>query len=192
MKKTYEAKGEKPASARQQLPVGSYVAKIIGAKVESTPWGGERLSIAFDIEEGTYKGFFKADFDENTANDKKWRGTFRQNVPTGDGSERDGWTQRSFNTLIWALEASNKGYVFDWDESKFKGKLVGVSFRNEEWEINGRTGWTTRCWEMVDVETVRAGKARIGKDKPLNKSSSESAQADFPVVEAASDDDLPF
>lgn len=190
MKKTYEARAEKPASAKMQLPVGAYVAKIIGAKVEQTPWGGERLSIAYDIEEGTYKGFYKEDFEENTASDKKWRGTFRQNVPTGDGSERDGWTQRSFNTLIWVFEASNPGYVFDWDETKLKGKLVGVNYRNEGWEINGRSGWTTRCWELVDVETVRAGKARIGKDKPLTKK--ESTASDFPVVEASSDDDLPF
>jgi len=191
MKKTYESKAERPAGEKQKLPVGSYVAKIIKAKAEDTPWGAQRLNIAFDIVEGEHKGFFQAEFDANTDPNKKWKGTFRANVPTGDGSERDGWTQRSFNNLIWALEASNKGFVFDWDEAKLSGKLVGVSFRNEEWEINGKTGWTTRCWEMVEADLVRAGKARLGKDKPLKKKE-EPAQAAFPTTETADDNDLPF
>lgn len=186
----YAAK--KSGGAREILPAGGYVAKIVSAKVDSTQWG-DKLIVAFDIAEGDYREFFKKDFDGNVNEDKKWRGVYRLSIPADDGSEQDEWKKRSFNNFAFALENSNNGYVWDWDESKLKGKMFGVLFRNKEWEMNGRTGWTTEACSAIDAQSVRDGKFKMPKDKPLNGNGS-AASSRFETTAPAneSDDDLPF
>lgn len=182
----FEAK--KAAGEREYLPVGGYVAKILDAKEITYDWGNV-IQISFDVIEGPCKDFFKNDYNGQTAEDKKWRGTYRLREPSGDGSEKDGWTRRTFGNSIWSIESSNSGYHFDWDESKFKGKIVGVLFRNAEWEYDGKTGWRTECCALTDVESIRAGKFRTPKDKPLKK---QAETASFAEVSPADSDDLPF
>ena len=89
---------EKPSS-RKQLPVGGYIAKILDAEEVTYDWGSVLL-ISFDIAEGDYMNFFEKDYDAQQSEDKKWRGTYRLNIPKDDGSEKDGWATR--NTLPWA------------------------------------------------------------------------------------------
>lgn len=157
----------------EKLPKGGYIIKIINAKEEEFSWGS-RLAIAFDIEEGEYKGFYKKNFDNQQGEDKKWKGVFRLNIPKEDGSEEDEWTQKKFNTSIVNIEDSNPGYFFDWDETKLKGKIVGALFNNKEYEINGRHGFFTNCHSLVTVETIRSGKFTIPKDTLLQNRSAGS------------------
>lgn len=189
IKKYADAKAENANSVKEKLPTGGYVCKILSAKVEETEWG-DKLVIAFDIAEGDYKGFYQREFDANTNEDKKWKGTYRLNIPADDGSEKDGWAKKRFNGFIYALEDGNSGYTFDWDEKKLKGKLIGVVFGNREWEYNGKTGWSSYAAYITDVSSVRDGKYRPAADKPLqNKATATSAFSTAAVVDDA---DLPF
>ena len=183
----YAAK--KSGGAREILPAGGYVARILSAKVDSTQWG-DKLIVAFDIAEGDYREFFKKDFDSNVNEDKKWRGVYRLSIPADDGSEQDEWKKRSFNNFAFALENSNQGYVWDWDESKLKGKLFGVLFRAKEWEINNRTGWTTEACSSIDAQSIRDGNFKIPKEKPLSNKSGTTNAA--PMNEIEDDGELPF
>lgn len=183
----YAAK--KSGGAREILPAGGYVARIVSAKVDSTQWG-DKLIVAFDIAEGDYREFFKKDFDGNVNEDKKWRGVYRLSIPADDGSEQDEWKKRSFNNFAFALENSNQGYVWDWDESKLKGKLFGVLFRAKEWEINNRTGWTTEACSSIDAQSIRDGNFKIPKEKPLSNKSETTNAA--PMNEIEDDGELPF
>jgi len=183
----YEAK--KSGGAREILPAGGYVGRIISAKVEETQYG-DKLIVAFDIAEGDYREFFKRDFDGNSNEDKKWRGVYRLNIPADDGSEYDEFRKRSFNNFAFALEDSNSGYTFDWDETKLKGKLFGVLFRNKEWAFNGRSGWTTEACSATDIKSIREGKFRVPKDKPLGGAT--VAPGTTAAEDAESGDDLPF
>ena len=106
---------KKFSSAREILPAGGYVGKILKAEVVSFSWGNQ-LQISFDITEGDYKNFFKKDWEANTNENKKWRGVLKLTLPTGDGSEQDGWKVNSINNLAASLEESNSGYTWDWDE----------------------------------------------------------------------------
>lgn len=182
----FEAK--KSAGARELLPAGGYVAKILNAEEVSYDWGNVLL-ISFDILEGQYKDFFATDYHNQDREDKKWRGTFRLNVPKDDGSEKDGWTKRTFGNSIWSVEASNPGYHWDWNEATLKGKIVGVLFRNREWEMNGNTGWTTECCALTSVDDIRQGKFRQPKDKPL-KSNNMTGSVNFENVDTSGE--LPF
>lgn len=195
MKQFSGYKAEAPVR-REKLPAGGYVARIMDAREQEYSWGSVLL-ISFDIAEGEHKDFFATDYRGQQQEDKKWRGTYRLRVPKDDGSEQDAWSKRSFGNAMWAVEASNSGYHWDWNEGGLKGKLVGVLFRNKEWEMNGNTGWTTECCFLVDVESIRQNRFTMPKDKPLKQHTTSSApvsspSAGFEEVAIESDDDLPF
>ena len=166
MKKYSDFKSERSSSGRETLPAGGYVCQILSAKVESNDWG-ETLVIAHDVCEGEFEGIFKRDFENNTFENKKWRGTFRLRLPKDDGTEQDAWKKRSFNNFIWAIEQSNPGFAWAWDEKSLKGKKVGLLYRNKEWEFGDKHGWTTEAAYAESAQNVRDGKFRIPKDKPL-------------------------
>lgn len=186
------AKAEK-ASSYAPLPAGGYVAKIAGARIEDYTWGSV-LVIAFDIYEGEYTNFFKDRFENDSRDDKKWKGVYRITIPD-EKSQYFSSQQRSFNNLIYSLETSNGNYVFDWNEKNLKGLLIGVLFRNKEWEFNGNTGWTTECCSVVSVDDIHEENFTIPKDKPLNKTQGlQNSQTTntTPTMADIADEDLPF
>ena len=184
-------------SARAQLPVGAYICQILKAeeKVYSSPKGEwHKLEVSFDICEGEHKDFYANDYRSQSGEDKKWKGVLRMNIPSDDGSEADNWAKRSFKTNILAIEESNNGYHWDWNEAQLKGKTIGIVFRSEEWEYNGKRGWRTAPFKMVPAADVKSGNIKIPDPKPLNgKAASQASTAadlsDFVEVASA---DLPF
>ena len=191
MIKSYNGFKPERTTARETLPAGGYVAKIMDATVISYDWG-DVLKVDFDVAEGEYKGFFATDYRNNTNDDKKWRGTYRINIPNESNQYFDS-QRKSFNNFIACLEETNSGFHFDWDESKLKNKGIGVLFRNKEWEYNGSTGWTTECCAVTTAKDVREGNFKMPKDKPLKAKAASagtySASAFAPVED---DSDLPF
>ena len=181
---------KKSVSASEPLPAGGYVAKILNAKVEEYSWG-EKLVISFDIAEGEYKDFFRKQYNENTREDKKWKGNFRLTVPN-EGNQYFDSQKRAFGNAIWAIEESNPGYHWDWNESALKGKMVGVLFRNFEYDVEGRQGWSTECCTFVSVEDVRTGNFKHPKDKPLrNKTANNAIESNFSALDEV-ESGLPF
>ena len=163
---------------RPKLPVGAYVCRIKKAVVQNNSYG-DQLCLLFDIIEGEYKDFFKKDFDSNTQQDKKWKGVLRLFLPRDDGSEKDEWTKSTFKGMVTSVEKSNPGYVWNWDENTLAGKVIGILFRNEEWEYDGKTGWTARPFRAMSVDTVRSGDYQLPKDKPLKTKSAPAADTGF-------------
>lgn len=182
-------------SERPSLPAGGYVAKIKKAAVRTYKGQSgtfDKLEIAFDISEGEYKGFFDNDLKAQTGEDKKWKGVLRLFVPTDDGSEKDNKTKSIFKGNIEAVEDSNSGYHWDWEEKNLAGKTVGVIFRNEEWEYEGKSGWKAHPFKFISASKIREGKFTLPKDKPLNNSTA-LFQTKLPAgVEIIDDDDAPF
>ena len=71
----------------EKLPVGGYVLKIENLRYEEGANGNSDVIVfQFDIVEGTYAGFFRKNYEENTQEDRKWKGTYRLYVPKDDGS----------------------------------------------------------------------------------------------------------
>lgn len=187
------------ATDKVKIPAGGYEVKILQAvEKEYESKNGDKfkkLEISFDIISGEYKDYYKNDYNSQISEEKRWKGTLRQYVPKDDGSEKDEWTKSTFKATVNAVEDSNPGYHWDWDEKKLKGKVVGCLLRNEEWEMNGKSGWTARPFKFIDVQKIRDGKFTVPKDKPLeNKSganpfSERSLNVEF---EEVSDADYPF
>ena len=181
-------KAKKSNSAREILPTGGYICKILKAEVQTFSWGS-KLVVSFDITEGEYKDFFKSDYNAQPDDNKKWRGVWRINLPSGDGSQQDTWKQNAINNLAACLEESNAGYVWDWDETKLKNKALGILFREFEWEMNGNTGVSTEAYSCTDTDSIRNCKFRIAKRRLL-KQPAQTMETASPVAD--NEDDLPF
>lgn len=164
-----DAKKQALSSGSAKLPVGAYICKIAAVKYESgTNGNSDRILIQYDIEEGEYKGFFKAQYEANQNEDKKYKGQTAIYVPSDDGSERDSWAKKSFCGWTNAFEQSNAGYVWDWDEKKWKDKLVGIVFGETGTVIDGKEVTYTEARFAIDVAKVRDGSAPKAKFKSKN------------------------
>lgn len=176
----------------RRLPKGAYICKIVSAKEDENQYG-TRLLIAFDISEGEYAGFYQEKYNNSTSEDKKWSGVIRLNVPAEDGSEADAFRIRSFNSAIVAIEESNPGYMWDWNEKALKGKNIGVVFNSKEFRAqDGRVISFTQPKRITSVASVKDGTYYVPKDEPLEESTA-TAQAVSDWMSVPDDDaDLPF
>lgn len=181
----------------ETLPKGGYVLQIKGVE-KRTNQRGEYLFISGDIYEGDYMQFFTREYKNQQAEDKKWHCNYLLNIPKDDGSEQDGWTKRRFKTFTEALEDSNEGYHFDWDEQKFKGKLVGGLFNEREYETrDGQIRRATNWGGVTSAENIRSGEYTLPKDRLLDRGYSQpSAPATdsngFMSIPDGVDEELPF
>lgn len=182
-------------SERKALPLGAYVCKVLKAAVTHSDYG-DMLQIGFDIAEGDHIGFFKRNFDATPSTEKKWPGILRVFLPRDDGSEKDEMTKRSLKGVVTAFEKSNPGFKWVWGEngeSALVGKQIGILFRNEEWEWQGRTGWKVRPFRALSVDTVRNNSYTLPEDKPLHSNAASAAPAGTTSgYTAVEPDELPF
>ena len=179
-------------SNRPKLPLDAYVCKVIKGVVQTNDYG-DQLCVLFDIAEGEQSGFYAREFKANTMRDKKWKGVLRVWLPLDDGSEKDDFTKSALKGFVTSLENSNTGYQWDWDENSLAGKLLGIMFRNEEWEFNGKTGWTVRPLRAMSVETVRDGDYTLPDPKPLKGKSSSYDIGNAGMADLTEDDEeFPF
>ena len=178
----------------EKLPKGAYEVRIEQAKVttytgkDGTPF--EKLEIAFDIDKGEYAGYYRRKLEAQRQEDKKWKGVLRILVPKDDGSEDDNWKKRKFKAITQAIEDSNPGYHWDWNESGLKGKIVGCIFQWKEWAYNGKSGWFANPCNFIDVAKVRSGEFKLPDDKPLPENQ-KPVNLNISAADE-SEDDLPF
>lgn len=129
---THAATGE-----NEKLPTGGHICQIRAARCENTRTGKEMLVLAFDIKEGSEcDGFYKRMFDriKGYNPDAKWPGVYYQVTTNNEGN-----TSPMFKGLITAIEESNPGYAWNWNETSLQGKVVGFNFGEEEY-IHQNTG----------------------------------------------------
>lgn len=184
-----------------RLPEGAYVCKVLEVKYTNSDDSSksDTIEILFDIDEGDQKNFFKTQYANSTDENKKWKGRTRIYVPMDDGSERDNWTKNAFAKWTDAFEQSNKGYVWDWREAMWKGKIVGIVFGSTGTVIDGKEIVYTEARFPVPADTVRTGKAPAAKFKAKDgytgNGSAESAPTStgfMSIPEGLEDEGLPF
>lgn len=158
-----------------RLPKGGYILKILNVEEVIYSWGSV-LKMDFDIAEGEYKGFYQRNFDNQTQENKKWKGSYRLPIPQDDNSEKDEWTKSRFKGTMEAFEQSNQGFRWSWDEKQLIGKLIGGLFNEKEWSVNEKTGWYTQCKTLVEVKKIKEENYKLPKDEPLKNKSSENSE----------------
>lgn len=193
MIKRFDIEKTKEYGDFQMLPRGGYVCVIMGAKIEERDDGSQVVVIALDIAEGEYAAYFQTDLKNQTGDNKVWHCRYWLNVPKDDGSEHDEWDKRKFKTFTTALEKSNDGYKFDWDENKFAGKLIGGLFNYREFETSsGTISEAPNLAQFRSVDAIRSGDYKIPKDKKLAGFTPIQASTENVDSLAAAEIDIPF
>lgn len=172
----------------ETLEPGGYICRIIKADVAKSQKGGEMLVLSFDIAEGGKKDFYARRFKADDRPGKKWQGVYRQ--LTG------GESTKFFKAMITAIEESNAGYKFDFDERKLTGKLFGGIFGRREWFniSRGEYQFITELFWVRSIEKIRNGDFKTPADKLVGRNTGPDVPPPG-FVEAemtVDDDDLPF
>lgn len=178
-------------SAPSALPKGGYIAKIESCEEVHGEKNGKQynyLAFYFDIAEGEHKGHFAELYKTAPLETRKWRGFYNYFLPD-EGSEYYEQNLNRFKTVVANFEESNPGFHFDWDETKFKGKMIGILFREKEFITNdGETKVTTEPCGFRSVEMIKSGNYRIPMKRALPNSSTQapaiSTETFMPVEEA--------
>lgn len=177
----------------ERLPKGGYVVKILGVSIGQNSDFRTYLKLSCDVIEGEYANFYTMQYKANSNEDKKWGCNLIINIPTDDGSERDGWAKRSFRTAIDALEESNPGFHWDWNETKLKGLIAGGLFNEREYEAqDGSVRRATNLARFCSADKVRSGNYTLPKDRLLNKTGGQMGEGFMSIPSGVEDEGLPF
>ena len=145
-----------------KLPVGGYIVKVQNIRFEEgTNGNSDRLILMVDVSEGEHKNFYKNQYESQTGEDKKWKGTFTIYCPKDDGSEQDKWTKRRFKTIMEHIETSNPGYSWNWDENTLKGKSFGALVGEINTVIYGRDISYNAIRFTTTVDNIKKGNFKI-------------------------------
>lgn len=200
MKKFNDYETTQSYSNSEKLPVGGYVLKIANVRYEEGQNGtSDRIQLMFDIAEGDQKDFFRKQYESQTSEDKKWKGTVAIYVPTDDGSERDGWTKKSFKTIMENFEASNPGYTWNWDENSLKGNLIGGIFVDTYTVIDGKeVKYVSLAPKNIRaVDCIRSGNFKMPEaiyknGATGNVSTGNTSSNSFVNVTSGVEEEIPF
>ena len=178
----------------EALPKGAYVIKLLNIKEEANKnSSGTHLAIAFDVAEGDYAGFYKKAFESDTREDKKWNNdaVIYINCPEDNSPQ---WLIDNFNKFITAVEDSNDGYHWSWDEKTLKNKLVGAKFCIEQSEYDGKIYDHTKAKWFIAAKKIRDGKyGKLPNDKLITASTGNDGPTDFMnIPDNITDEEIPF
>lgn len=166
-----------------QLPVGAYVCQVLDARIEGQE-PDQRLAVVMEIYEGEYKGWFMKRFNyqkEHSQYQPKYKGVLRLRIPNPENTkaqypESD---QRKFNDMLARFTNSNPNTEFfnenGFDETLLKGKLIGVSVAEDEYNGNA----FTKIVRFENVDDVRNGTV-----KPIERKTEDPTPA--PMVDQRS------
>lgn len=153
------------------LPAGGYICKILKAEETESRTGKPMLKVAFDIDEGEYKGYFTDLFKgwKESSEDPatvKWPFTGTKWIMFYNN---EGATNRDFKSFCTALEDSGtKVWVNDtFDVNGLRGATLGMIFRREEHEYQNTRSWRTVPIGFRSVKTIEEGNYNVPEDKPL-------------------------
>ena len=151
----------------ESITPGGHICRIRAVKEEISN-GNRQLVIAFDLAEADAQaGYYAKQYSQRVSGDvnAKWPGVHRQGI--------DGKSTPFFKGLITAIERSNPGYLWDWDEGSLKGKLFGGVFGREEYMgTDGKPHWNCRIRSVRSVEGIEDVAAP--EDKPMQQTQQPS------------------
>lgn len=203
MNKIEGFKPQESKEGKKNLPVGAYVGKIVDAKVEEYKTKDSKtiskLVIALDVSEGEHKDFYMNQYKDASGRESKYpvryKGTIRYALPSADDPYAESHT-RKLENAVWAVEQSNEGYHWDWNEKALKGKTVGFCVREFDWLLDdGRKGTSTEIGKLVSAQDVREGKVKPMPKRELSERDKARAAAidnEIHGLQEADEEPLPF
>ena len=157
----------------KRLTPNGYICKILS--LEDHP-DKEYLKMYFDIAKGDDKGYFKKQYDGDTRKERKWpnAGTFIRSYKDSAASMFKGFTN--------AIERSNKGYQWNFDEKTLVNKVVGLIIADEQYQNQkGQVRVRNYVAAVRSVETIEKGEYEIPALKELTTTKTTTAPANDPI-----------
>ncbi len=173
-------------NAYKQLPLSGYVVGILNVENDEDK---ECLRITYDIAEGDFRGYHTERFKN-----------FNYSLPIFYRSYKES-ALSMFKGFITSIEKSNKGYVWNWDESTLKNKKFGIILQEEDYvpsmgKYAGEVRTRLIVGKVVDVDTIHSGDYTIPRKKVAQsvKDLQSNQSIDLSKVNTFSitDDDMPF
>lgn len=183
-------KSERMTNSFDPLPVGQYIAKITGVKMEGTePF--VNLILRLDITEGEYAGYFTKRFKaqseaQNSQYEVKYKGVYRITVPHSNQQYCE-TNKKRFGDFIAKIEESNSGYTWNWDEKTLNGKVIGINVRESSY--NGKK--FTEIGQLESVDDVRNGKCKELPPRAEKSNGSSDVTPEYTTVDP-NDVEIPF
>lgn len=180
----------------ENLPAGGYICEIKKVtEKKNKKNNGTHLEIWFEVSEGEWRGFFERDWRNQTREDKSWHGQINQNIPLEESPKYD-MQCGFFKRFINAIEDSNPGYHWAWDENTLVGRKCGVIFGEQEKLSKRGNPYTITCADSItNVAAIREGNYKIPdlkKLEPAAPSAWTPAGAAVNIGFSEPDGDLPF
>lgn len=181
-----------------KIPAGAYQIEILRA--EDTE---QALCILFDITGGEYDKYYQNKFaaekklaQDNPERNPKYKGVLRLWYPSGN--DYDETNRKRIKTTLETIKRNNNlkvDFSKEWDGKQLAKAKSAIILRDQEWEMDGNTGFTAQPFKIIDLDDYKNGKFEIPQPKFLNgntptQSSQNNTSADFEEFE--DDDDLPF
>lgn len=178
----------------EQLPPGGHICQIVSASAVESKGGKPMLVIELEIAEGsTYDGIYHRKFEARQknigqyGNAHAWPCVYRQLTQKNDGS-----TNPFYKGLMESVEASNPGYVWNFDVGTLKNKRVGFVFGEEEFQTtDGRIVVSVKPMYARSVEAIQKG-VDVPERKKLNDKKQAGFNAEASGFTPVDDDELPF
>lgn len=176
-----------PISYSRNYPIpGPYVLGIYGVDLRLSSNNNEMLVLTLDIIEGEYAHFYR-ELGRELGKDcllKHYRLTNSDAaVPYLKGD-------------IQAIEKSNPGYSWMFDEKTLRGKKVGGMLQEEEYFRNdGNIGTILKIMFLCSIETVKSGKLKIPEKKCIDRMYAQPSQSNAnnqQNIQIPYNNDLPF
>lgn len=163
----------------ERLAPGGYVIKIQSVTDDAKK---EYLKVVYDIAEGSEAGRYKNEMPEND-----YRHSFIRSY-----KEKALGMLKAFTN---AIEESNPGYKWDWNERALSGKILGIVFGYEEYEANdGSIKERLYVRSCMSADRIRQGDYKVPELKKLKPSKSADPAAGIPegFMSVIDDSELPF
>ena len=174
--KEYEHINE--AGEFRRIPAGIYGVKI--TNVVDKP-ENEYLEVYCDVVKGEYAGYYKALVDAGLRDNSKHIRSYKANALP------------FFKAFITAVEKSNPGYKWDWDEKKLIGKnAIAVIGEEEYLDKEGNVKIGSKIVEFRSLEAYQAGKIKVPELKKLPTAAVPEKTEETASTLDITDDDLPF
>lgn len=166
----------------KRLPAGIY--GVVITNVVDKP-ENEYLEVYCDIAKGEYANYFKALVDAGLRDTSMSVRSYKTKALP------------FFKGFIKAVEKTNPGYQWDWDEKKLIGKNVIAVFGEEEYlDKEGNVKIATRVVEFRSLDAYKEGKIKVPELKKLPPQEQPITEPTLinptPQLLELDDDKLPF
>lgn len=182
----------------KKIPVGAYEVKIMRAVPEpgKEPGTERYFAILFDVSDGEFKNYYSERFAADKkayAQNAKYKGVLKLWYP--NGGQYDENSNRRMKTTLETIKRSNNlqiDFSKEWDGEQLKGAKVGLILRSEEYDYNGKHGFSAQPFRIISLEDLREGNFTLPDPKYLNGSAPAQDSNAASVLDIPLDEDFPF